>query len=166
METVIVSACGDVLGRDNDPVVNVVMEAYRGLTCVRKVEVTTDPLNRVIKRVRQREKESSNSDKPRFVYLPRVQYIRGSGLPITPKEVKPQVRKKFSPEISGLSKAPHSVSAHLRKGNPSKRQLDEARRLGIVLPEGYTFVRGYLTGAKRKAEVNTQNKVFVFRPEE
>jgi len=41
-----------------------------------------------------------------------------------------------------LSLSPCHVSGHPRRvSNPNPEQLELARRLGVVVPEGYTYVR-------------------------
>jgi len=70
------------------------------------------------------------------VGLPRIKYVR------TLSEDKVS-------ELDYKVRAPHWVREHIRKSsNPSEERLSVARRLGIFVPEGFTFVRGHRRGDK------------------
>ena len=90
--------------------------------------------------VRKLPKLFSDRQKPVLVYLPRVKYVR-----------------KFRPEdetaLDYPVRVPHWVREHIRKtANPSEDRLSVARRLGIFVPEGFTFVARHRRG-DRAAEV-------------
>ncbi len=48
----------------------------------------------------------------------------------------------------GVQKSWHRVSAHLRKGNASEMSKANARKYGVILKQGYTFVRPHERGKK------------------
>ncbi len=70
---------------------------------------------------------------PRIVYLPRIRYINNC---------------KDQPDGLNLkARAPHFVVGHLRKAlQASQDQIILARKHGIVVPEGFTFVRPHRRG--------------------
>jgi hypothetical protein len=75
-----------------------------------------------------------------IIYLPRVRYdrISPSGMPA---------------DAGALSRAKHSVGAHLRKAaNPSATQRFLAQKYGITLPTGFTFVRPHERGGAAHQE--------------
>ena len=67
------------------------------------------------------------------MYLPRIRYVN-----------------KFKDESDGLNlkaRAPHFVVGHLRKAvQASEDQIILARKFGIIVPEGFTFVRPHRRG--------------------
>jgi hypothetical protein len=80
-------------------------------------------------------------DKPRLVYPPRVRYLE-----------PPNVQHANS-QLAYKERRLHSVRAHLRRvAGPSEHQLDLARRYGIEVPVGYTFVSPHERG-KSKREI-------------
>jgi HJR/Mrr/RecB family endonuclease len=57
------------------------------------------------------------------------------------------LREEDGHELNYNLRSPHWVREHLRKSaNPSEERLAVARRLGIFLPEGFTFVRRHRRG--------------------
>lgn len=83
--------------------------------------------------VRRVSKLNSDRRNPVWIYLPRIRYQRDYH--DHPDGLNLKVRK------------PHLVRGHLRKAvHASGSQLFLARRFGIVVPEGFTFVRGHRRG--------------------
>jgi hypothetical protein len=72
----------------------------------------------------------------RIVYLPRVKYIAPPNTSRCASELETQVR------------LPHHVTGHLRRAETaSYAQLILARRYGVPVPKGFTFVRPHQRGA-------------------
>ena len=75
----------------------------------------------------------SDKKKDRVIYLPRIKYVCDA--------------KKFSNSLDHSTRRPHFVSGHLRKAlKASKIQLVHAKRYGIVVPKGFTFVKPHRRG--------------------
>jgi hypothetical protein len=75
-----------------------------------------------------------------IIYLP----VRMTG-----DKEKDYVRRKEERKIP----IPHSVSGHLRRTkHSSEKQIELAKKFGIYLPEGFTFVRPFRTGKKSEEE--------------
>jgi Restriction endonuclease len=83
--------------------------------------------------VRKSPRLRADRGRPRVVYLPRIRYINSF---------------KDTPDGLNLkARAPHFVVGHLRKAlQASEDQIILARRHGIVIPEGFTFVRPHRRG--------------------
>jgi len=83
--------------------------------------------------VRKGPRLRADRGRPRIVYLPRIRYVN-----------------KFKDESDGLNlkaRAPHFVVGHLRKAvQASEDQIILARKFGIIVPEGFTFVRPHRRG--------------------
>lgn len=83
--------------------------------------------------VRKSPRLRADRGRPRIVYLPRIRYINN-----------------FKDESDGLNlkaRAPHFVVGHLRKAlQASEDQIILARKFGIIVPEGFTFVRPHRRG--------------------
>ncbi len=80
-------------------------------------------------------------DGPRVVYLPRVNYVGRADI------------ERCRQELDQGSREPrqHAVRPHLRRAEaPSPTQLFLARRYGIEVPTGYTFVRPHERGRKAR----------------
>jgi hypothetical protein len=88
---------------------------------------------------------NKGDEEPRIVYLPRVRYQKS---PDT---------QKASQMLDYPEKRPHEVVGHARKLSDgyaaSDHQLTLAKRYGIIVPEGYTFVRPYETGGSQRAVI-------------
>lgn len=77
------------------------------------------------------------------IYLPRVRYDR----------MKPEAFAQLSEPHTAGGRAMHHVAPHLRRAeNPTAAQLFLAKRYGIHVPEGFTFVRGHDRGGLAEAE--------------
>ena len=84
-------------------------------------------------------RKPTNNEEPRVVYLPRVKYRN-----------RPNV-KDCNSQLSLEEKSLHSVRAHLRRvANASEHQFVLARRYGVDIPEGYTFVSPHKRGKKKR----------------
>jgi hypothetical protein len=83
--------------------------------------------------VRKSPRLRADRGRPRIVYLPRIRYVNN-----------------FKDEPDGLNlkaRAPHFVVGHLRKAlQASEDQITLARKFGIIVPEGFTFVRPHRRG--------------------
>jgi Restriction endonuclease len=77
---------------------------------------------------------------PRIVYLPRIRYI-----------------SNYKDQPDGLNlkaRAPHFVEGHLRKAlQASQDQILLARKHGIIVPEGFTFVRPHRRGDAAQEQI-------------
>ena len=84
---------------------------------------------------------SHDNGAPRVIYLPRVQYKRGAD-----HDRLALCRTELNLEAV---RAAHAVRAHIRKSAAaSTEQLVMARRYGVEVPSGYTFVRPHDRGAR------------------
>jgi hypothetical protein len=82
----------------------------------------------------------SDWGKRTIVYLPRVRYM---------VDIKNRVD-----ELDLVKRRPHFVSGHLRKAmQASESQILLARRFGIIVPEGFTFVRPHKRGDKVQEKI-------------
>lgn len=93
--------------------------------------------------VRPTTKKSSgardHNEGPVVVYLPRIRY---TSVP-SPKTYEPDPQRR---------QRAHTVSGHLRRvGRASAQQLFIAQVQGIVVPEGFTFVRAHRRGETERA---------------
>ena len=71
--------------------------------------------------------------KPRIVYLPRIRYVGDCHDRLDDLNLK--------------ARAPHFVVGHLRRAvQAAERQIILAQEYGIVVPEGFTFVRPHQRG--------------------
>ena len=78
---------------------------------------------------------------PRIVYLPRVKYDF---------QESPDV-EKCGEQLDTTVRRSHFVQGHLRRSQqPSEHQLALAARYGIIVPEGYTFVRPHERGKSER----------------
>jgi Holliday junction resolvase len=83
--------------------------------------------------------QGSDSDGPRVVYLPRVSYVGHADIPKCRQELDHASREARA----------HAVRPHLRRAEvASPAQLFIARRYGVDVPKGYTFVRPHERGKK------------------
>jgi hypothetical protein len=84
--------------------------------------------------VRKSPRLRADRGRPRIVYLPRIRYINNL----------------MDDQPDGLNlkaRAPHFVVGHLRKAlQASEDQIILARKFGIIVPEGFTFVRPHRRG--------------------
>jgi hypothetical protein len=77
----------------------------------------------------------ADKGKPVIVYLPRIRYV-------------PDI-KHAGDQLDLVKRRPHFVVGHLRRAlNASEEQIQLARRYGITVPEGFTFVRPHNRGDK------------------
>ncbi len=85
-------------------------------------------------------KLSEDKAKPTIVYLPRVHYVRDI---------------HNAEEILNFAvRRPHFVVGHLRKAlHAGENQVQLARRYGIHVPEGFTFVRPHRRGDKAEERI-------------
>ena len=75
----------------------------------------------------------ADKGKPVVVYLPRIRYVADI--------------KHTGDELDLVKRRPHFVVGHLRRVlNASEEQIQLARRYGITVPEGFTFVRPHKRG--------------------
>ena len=78
--------------------------------------------------------------KPIIVYLPRVRYVG-------------DIKDKGN-ALNFVYRRAHFVTGHLRKAiQASKAQIQLARRFGIMLPEGFTFVKPHRRGDKAEEKI-------------
>jgi len=83
--------------------------------------------------VRKSPRLRGDRGRPRMVYLPRIRYVDSC--------------KDQADGLNLKARAPHFVVGHLRKAlQASEQQIILARRHGIIVPEGFTFVRPYRRG--------------------
>lgn len=96
----------------------------------------------------------------RPVALPRPFAIReppGSsiGLPGQPDK-EPEAEWGEAAERARLVRAAHAVRGHLRRLPPGRQPSEEAREIaasfGVVVPEGFTFVRPHVRGGRKEGE--------------
>ena len=81
-----------------------------------------------------------DSGKENLYYLPRIRYTG--------------YRENKSKDLDYKSRRAHWVSGHLRKAlKSSERQIYEAKKHGIHIPDGYTFVRPHKRGDKAKERI-------------
>jgi len=89
------------------------------------------------KTVRRAAKTTGNDQGPRIVYLPRVSYSGGADLTNCREQLNQQPQEPRA----------HAVRPHFRRvGTPSAAQLFIARRYGMEVPKGHTFVRPHERG--------------------
>jgi hypothetical protein len=85
-----------------------------------------------------KKKSRPRRDQDRVKWLPRFRINLQQDVDIVDGDVLQRI----------VTLSPCHVSGHIRRcDNPSQRQIDIARSLGINLPEGYTFVREYERGS-------------------
>jgi hypothetical protein len=78
--------------------------------------------------------------KQRIVYLPRVRYVGDL--------------EKRGEELNLAARKAHFVVGHLRKAlHATEEQIQLARRYGIVVPEGFTFVRPHRRGDEAQERI-------------
>jgi len=83
--------------------------------------------------VRKSPRLRGDRGRPRMVYLPRIRYIDSC--------------KEQADGLNLKARAPHFVVGHLRKAlQASQDQIILARKHGIIVPEGFTFVRPHRRG--------------------
>jgi len=95
------------------------------------------------------------SDKKRWIYFPRVRYVRLEG------EQQRKREKVFFSESRKFSGERRDHRRKLAAGmKPSKTQLIMAEAAGMYLPEGYTYVKKTVWGKinKTKREIKYRNK--------
>jgi hypothetical protein len=95
------------------------------------------------------------SDKKRWIYFPRVRYVRNEG------EQQRKREKVFFSESRKFSGERRDHRRKLAAGmKPSKTQLIMAEAAGMYLPEGYTYVKKTMWGKinKTKREIKYRNK--------
>ena len=90
-----------------------------------------------LKRSRAR-RQWIDADRRRVVYLPRVRYLGA----------KFNLRELIS-SLEYRARSQHYVKPFFRKVQPSTLQLEIARRAGILVPAGHTYVRGHYRGLER-----------------
>ena len=77
----------------------------------------------------------ADKGKPVIVYLPRIRYVADI--------------KHTGDQLDLVKRRPHFVVGHLRRAlSASEEQIQLARRYGITVPEGFTFVRPHSRGDK------------------
>jgi Holliday junction resolvase len=82
----------------------------------------------------------SDWGKKSVVYIPRIRYVGDI--------------QKRADELNYVTRRPHFVVGHLRKAlQASERQIVLAREYGIVVPEGFTFVRPHRRGDKAQETI-------------
>jgi Holliday junction resolvase len=82
----------------------------------------------------------SDWKKKTIVYLPRIRYVGDI--------------KEGSKNLDLVARKPHFVTGHLRKAlKTGESQLFLARQYGIVVPEGFTFVRPHKRGEKAQEAI-------------
>ena len=82
----------------------------------------------------------SDWKKKTIVYLPRIKYVG-------------DVQERGE-ELNLVARKPHFVVGHLRKAvHASESQIFLAKRYGIVVPEGFTFVRPHKRGDKAQEHI-------------
>jgi hypothetical protein len=82
--------------------------------------------------------QSLDVDRKRVVYLPRVRYLGATfnlGL--------------LTSSLEYRARAQHYVKPFFRKVSPSALQLEIARRAGLIVPPGHTYIRGHYRGVER-----------------
>ena len=95
------------------------------------------------------------SDKKRWIYFPRVRYVRREG------EQQRKREKVFFSESRKFSGERRDHRRKLAAGmKPSKTQLIMAEAAGMYLPEGYTYVKKTVWGKinKTKREIKYRNR--------
>jgi hypothetical protein len=81
-----------------------------------------------------------DQNKKSIVYLPRIQYVGDI--------------KTLADPLHLQTRRPHFVTGHLRRATEaSEKQIFLARKYGIVVPEGFTFVRPHRRGNKAQETV-------------
>lgn len=130
------SSYGNLYGAENDLVLKIVSKAYRDLISARRIVYRNPTKNK--KRETQSDPSSIVSKQKittSFVYIPRTYYVGQSV-----SNVRQPINKS--------SRNPHGVVGHLRKAKPTEEAIREARKYGIELPDGYTFVKPHHRGEK------------------
>jgi len=82
--------------------------------------------------------QSIDGDRKRVVYIPRVRYLAA----------KFDLRH-LTDSLEYRSRAQHYVKPFFRRAQPSALQLEIARRTGVIVPAGHTYVRGHYRGVER-----------------
>jgi hypothetical protein len=91
-------------------------------------------------RTRKFPRIKSDQREPKIFYLPRLRYIR-------------DIKGKAN-DLNYQSRRPHFVSGHLRKAlHASDKQIFLARKYGIIVPEGFTFVRPHKRGDQAQERI-------------
>jgi Holliday junction resolvase len=82
----------------------------------------------------------SNQKSKSIVYLPRVRYVNDI--------------KNLAEPLHLKTRRPHFVTGHLRRATEaSEKQIFLAQKYGIVVPEGFTFVRPHRRGDKTQETI-------------
>lgn len=71
----------------------------------------------------------------RYVYLPRIRYVSDT-----------EAIKRIKTGLDQNSRSRHFVRSTFRRVKPSPLQLTIAKNEGIIVPEGYTYVRAHFRG--------------------
>jgi len=109
---------------------NFILEVYCALTC-------------------EYEQQNSNDSVKILESLSELQDIEDNRPLLVVREIKKtkQEEKEFDKgQKQGTHRKYHSVRFHRRKGNASKYAKANARMYGIILPQGYTFVKDHSRG--------------------
>jgi hypothetical protein len=143
----------------DDPLAALVADAYRDL-----VTVSEAKLARRSRRTEGEAREARRSERKgtqSYWYVPRILKEEGEE---SSEELKETARKEGRlRSLIPRRVAPHAVSGHLRRLTGTRKAASEAakeaaRRLGLQVPEGYTFVRPYVTGQAGKEKQQGQEK--------
>jgi hypothetical protein len=94
------------------------------------------------RRTQTGSRRNTNSDKPRIVYLPRINYTKSMDT------------ERCAAELGHQERRAHFVRPHLRRSSSSSNfQMLLADRYGFDVPEGYTFVRPHERGAEARETI-------------
>lgn len=119
---------------DRDPLLGLVAEVF--------CDLVTGSEKDVRKRIEEKIKTILLPGEEKIKTSRRVVYIGRN------EESKNQIRKKLVVERKAPS--PHAVAGHLRKARKASAEaIERARKHGIVVPDGYTFVSPYLKGRQK-----------------
>jgi len=91
-------------------------------------------------KTRKNNRLRSDEGKKAIVYLPRIKYVSDI--------------KDHADALNLVARSPHFVTGHLRKAlHASETQILLARRHGITVPEGFTFIKPHRRGDKVQEQI-------------
>jgi hypothetical protein len=91
-----------------------------------------------VRQSRDKAQRPLDPTRKHVVYLPRVRYV-GSKFNL----------RQLTDSLDYQDRAQHYVKPFFRKVQPSTLQLEIARRAGVIVPAGHTYIRGHYRGIER-----------------
>jgi hypothetical protein len=88
-------------------------------------------------KVARTTRRKAEDHQTRIVYLPRVRYLE-SKIDLS----------RLNLQLSYKQRSQHYVRPHFRKANPSRLQLEIAKRAYKIVPDGHTYIQGHYRGVE------------------